>query len=69
MERSVGWYSLSCAFLFSIVHMSAFWCCFLSFFVAAIFWSIPVYYFVRWRRDVAMHWILYTRLLNSRRNG
>ncbi len=54
MERSVGWYSLSCAFLFSIVHMSAFWCCFLSFFVAAIFWSIPVYYFVRWRRDVGL---------------
>ena len=34
--------------------MSAFWCCFLSFFVAAIFWSIPVYYFVRWRRDVGL---------------
>ena len=33
-------------------NLNAVWCCVISFFVAVIFWSIPLYFFIRWRREV-----------------
>ena len=49
---SVGWFSLAAALCFSVFHLHAFWCCLIGFVFAVVFWSIPVYFYVRWRRDV-----------------
>ncbi len=52
MMFSTGWFSPVAAACFSVLHLHAFWCCLIGFVVPILFWSIPVYNYVRWRRDV-----------------
>ena len=45
-------FALCCGFCYDILKVSAGWCCFYGFCFAVCCWSVPVYFFLKWRRDV-----------------
>ena len=45
-------FALCCGFGYDILNLSAGWCCVCGFFFCVICISIPIYFFVKWRRDV-----------------
>ena len=49
---SAGWYSIVCGACFYWLHLPPGWCLLVSWLVSVFFWTIPVYYFVKWRRNV-----------------
>ena len=48
----MGWYSMMCALLYDFTPIYPIWIVIIAFFGAVCIWSIPVYFFIRWRRDV-----------------
>ena len=56
---SFGWYSLICALFYDFTSIPPIWSILLTFFVAIVCWSIPVYFFIRWRRDVGVVLLCY----------
>ncbi len=49
---SSGWFSLVSVELVNWFHLPVIWVCVIGFCVCAVCWSTPVYYFIRWRRQV-----------------
>ena len=52
VTSSAGWYAIVCGFCFYWLHLHPGWCLAVSWLVSVFFWTIPVYYFVKWRRNV-----------------
>lgn len=51
MNSSSGWYAIVCPIFFCWLHLSVAMSLILSWLVSVLFYSIPVYYFLKWRRD------------------
>ena len=51
MNSSSGWFAIICPIFFCWLHLSVAWSLILSWIVSVLFYSIPVYYFLKWRRD------------------
>lgn len=46
-----GWYSLLCGALHIYTTWNIFVCMAFTYVVVVLFWNVPVYFFVKWRRD------------------
>lgn len=51
MIRRSGWFSLVSVEMVQLFNPPMIVVCIIGFFICAVFWSVPVYYFIRWRRD------------------
>ena len=51
MNSSSGWFAVVCPIFFCWLHLSVATSLILSWLVSVLFYSIPVYYFLKWRRD------------------
>lgn len=52
MTIRAGTYSFVDAATFYFFHWHAIWCCVVAFVIAVVCWSIPLYFFICWRREV-----------------
>ena len=59
INGSVGWYSMFCAIFYDFTPIPPIWIVIISFFASVLVWSIPVYFFIRWRRDVGVVLLCY----------
>ena len=51
MNSSSGWFAVVCPIFFCWLQLSVATSLILSWLVSVLFYSIPVYYFLKWRRD------------------
>lgn len=51
MNSSSGWFAVVCPIFFCWLHLSVATSLILPWLVLVLFYSIPVYYFSKWRRD------------------
>ena len=48
-----------CAIFYDFTPIPPIWIVIISFFASVLVWSIPVYFFIRWRRDVGVMLLCY----------
>ena len=51
LKNRGGWYALLCGAIHIYTTWNAFVCIAVSYVVVVLVWNVPVYFFVKWRRD------------------